>query len=242
VFLYPGSWPYVLVALAAFLGLSLLAGQRVTRSFAHYSRRRDGSGTRGMDVASRLLAHTDLSHVRVQVDRGDWADSYDPRTRMLHLSSAVATGTSVAAAAVVAHEVGHAQQDASGYAPMRWRSRLVPVAYLCWQAGPMILLAGLILSGVTAGAGRTLGFMLAEAGLTVFAVVVLFQLVTTRVELDASRRALGLLAEDGAAVPEEQAGARRVLRAAAFTYWAGLGGIPTLLSGARLNLGNRRGQ
>jgi len=114
----------------------------------------------------------------------------------------------------------------------------VPAANLGSQAGPLIVIAGLLLSVFT---GSAFGFYVALAGLFLFAAVVLFQLLTTPVELDASRRALRLLAENGVIVPEEQLGARRMLRAAAFTYWVALfGAVLTLLYYASLVFGNRR--
>jgi Zn-dependent membrane protease YugP len=121
---------------------------------------------------------------------------------------------------------------------MRIRSDLVPAANLGSQAGPLIVIAGLLLSAFT---GSTFGFYVALAGLFLFAAVVLFQLITTPVELDASRRALRVLAENGVIYPEEQQGARRMLRAAAFTYWVALfGAVLTLLYYASLVFGNRR--
>ena len=110
--------------------------------------------------------------------------------------------------------------------------------YLGSQAGPLIVIAGVLLSAFT---GSTFGFYVALAGLLLFAAVVAFQLITTPVELDASRRALRLLAENGVIYPEEQDGARRMLRAAAFTYWVALfGAVLTLLYYASLVFGNRR--
>jgi Zn-dependent membrane protease YugP len=115
----------------------------------------------------------------------------------------------------------------------------VPVANLGSQAAPLIVVAGLILSWLSGGA--SFGLVIAELGLALFAMVVLFNLVTTPVELNASHRALGLLAENGAILPEEQAGARRMLRAAAFTYWVALiASVLTLLYYASLVFGNRR--
>jgi uncharacterized protein len=169
---------------------------------------------------------------------GDLTDNYDPRSRTLNLSRGVAEGRSVASEAVVAHEIGHAQQDQQGYFAMRWRSGLVPAANLGSQAGPMIVIAGVLLSAFTRS---SIGFYVAFAGLILFAGVVAFQLITTPVELNASHRALGLLAENGVILPEEQDGARRMLRAAAFTYWVALfGAILTLLYYASLVLGSRR--
>jgi Zn-dependent membrane protease YugP len=122
---------------------------------------------------------------------------------------------------------------------MRVRSSLVPAANLGSQAGLLIVIAGLVLSAFTGGG--MIGFYIALLGLALFAAVVIFQLVTTPVELDASRRALRLLAENGVIVAEEQDGARRMLRAAAFTYWVALfGALLTLLYYASLVFGNRR--
>jgi len=189
-------------------------------------------------VARRILTGAGLSDVTIQVIDGELSDNYDPRTKTLNLSREVATGTSVASEAVVAHEIGHAQQDRQGFFAMRLRSGLVPAANLGSQAGPLIVIAGLLLSAFT---GSAIGFYVALAGLLLFAAVVAFQLITTPVELDASHRALRLLADTGVILPEEQEGARRMLRAAAFTYWVALfGALLTLLYYASLVFGNRR--
>ena len=235
-----GFWTYFLFVGLPIMALSLLASNWVKRTYARYAQVRNSSGLSGVEVARRLLSNSGLSHVQVQVVDGDLTDNYDPRTKTLNLSRSVAAGTSVASEAVVAHEIGHAQQDALGYAPMRFRSGLVPAANLGSQLGPMIVMVGLVLSWITRGAA-SLGFYVAFFGLLLFTAVVLFQLVTTPVELNASHRALGLLRDSGAIFPEEQEGARRMLRAAAFTYWVALlGGILTLLYYASLVMGSRR--
>jgi uncharacterized protein len=232
------SWGYLLyVALPIFV-LSLLASNWVKRTYQRYSQVRNSSGLTGVDIARRILSGAGLGDVTIQVIDGDLSDNYDPRTKTLNLSREVAMGTSVASEAVVAHEIGHAQQDQQGYFAMRWRSDLVPAANLGSQAGPIIVIAGLFLSIFTRS---NFGFYVALVGLALFAAAVVFQLITTPVELNASRRALRLLAENGAIYPEEQEGARRMLRAAAFTYWVALfGAILTLLYYASLVLGNRR--
>lgn len=231
-------WGYFLFVGIPIMVLSYLASSWVKRTYQQYSQVRNSSGLTGMDVARRILTGAGLHDVSVQVIDGDLSDNYDPRTRTLNLSKGVATSSSVAAEAVVAHEIGHAQQDEQGYFAMRWRSGLVPVANLGSQAGPMIVMVGLILSIFTRSA---FGFYVALFGLGLFAAVVLFQLITTPVELNASQRALALLAENGVIFPEEQAGARRMLRAAAFTYWVALfGALLTLLYYASLVLGSRR--
>jgi uncharacterized protein len=231
-------WGYLLYVGLPILVLSLLASNWVKRTYQRYSQVRNSSGLTGVDVARRILSGAGLNDVTIQVIDGELSDNYDPRTKTLNLSREVAMGTSVASEAIVAHEIGHAQQDRQGYFAMRWRSDLVPAANLGSQAGPIFVIAGLFLSLFT----RTnFGFYVALVGLALFAAAVVFQLVTTPVELNASRRALHLLSENGAIYPEEQDGARRMLRAAAFTYWVALfGAILTLLYYASLVLGNRR--
>jgi Zn-dependent membrane protease YugP len=231
--------PYYLLFVALpIMALSFIASSWVKRTYQHYAQVRNASGLSGVEVARRILAGAGLSDVTIQVIEGELNDNYDPRTRTLNLSRAVAEGRSVAAEAVAAHEIGHAQQDQQGYFAMRWRSGLVPAANLGSQAGPLIVIAGLLLSAFTAS---SFGFYVALAGLLLFAAVVAFQLITTPVELNASQRALRLLADTGVILPEEQDGARRMLRAAAFTYWVALfGAALTLLYYASLVLGSRR--
>jgi len=232
------GWGYLLYVALPIMALSFLASSWVKRTYARFSQVRNSSGMTGADVARRILNGAGLNDVSVQVIDGELTDNYDPRTKTLNLSRSVATSTSVAAEAVVAHEIGHAQQDRQGYIAMRMRSGLVPVASIGSQAGPMIVMLGLILSLFTRSA---FGYYVALFGLVLFAAVVAFQLLTTPVEMNASHRALGLLAENGVIFPEEQEGARRMLRAAAFTYWVALfGAILTLVYYASLVLGSRR--
>ena len=232
------NWGYFLYVALPIMVLGFIASSWVKRTYQRYSQVRNANGLSGVDVARRILSGAGLSDVTIQVIDGELSDNYDPRTKTLNLSRDVATGTSVAAEAVVAHEIGHALQDHQGFFAMRLRSGLVPAANLGSQAGPLIVIAGLLLSVFT---GSVFGFYVAVAGLLLFAAVVLFQLITTPVELDASRRALRLLAENGVIYPEEQQGARRMLRAAAFTYWVALfGAVLTLLYYASLVFGNRR--
>ena len=221
------GWGYLLYVALPIMVLSFIASSWVKRTYQRYSQVRNSSGMTGVDVARRILSGAGLNDVTIQVIDGELSDNYDPRTRTLNLSKAVAMGSSVASEAVVAHEIGHAQQDRQGYFAMRWRSDLVPAANLGSQAGPLIR--------------STFGFYVAIVGLALFAAVVVFQLITTPVELNASRRALRLLADSGVIFPEEQDGARRMLRAAAFTYWVALfGAMLTLLYYASLVFGNRR--
>jgi len=232
-------WGYLIYVALPIMVLSFIASSWVKNTYRRYSQVRNSSGLSGVDVARRILSGAGLNDVTIQVIDGELSDNYDPRTKTLNLSRDVAMGTSVAAEAVVAHEIGHAQQDRQGYFAMRWRSDLVPAANLGSQAGPLIVIAGLVLSAFTGGGA--FGFYVAIVGLALFAGAVIFQLVTTPVELNASHRALQLLAANGAIYPEEQEGARRMLRAAAFTYWVALfGALLTLLYYASLVFGNRR--
>ena len=232
------GWGYLLYVALPIMVLSFLASSWVKRTYQRYSQVRNSSGLTGVDVARRILSGAGLNDVTIQVIDGELSDNYDPKTKTLNLSKEVAMGTSVASEAVVAHEIGHAQQDRQGYFAMRWRSDLVPAANLGSQAGPLIVIAGLFLSIFTRS---NFGFYVALVGLALFAAAVVFQLITTPVELNASRRALRLLSENGAIFPEEQEGARRMLRAAAFTYWVALfGAMLTLLYYASLVFGNRR--
>ena len=195
------DWRYFLFVAVPIMALSLLASSWVKSTYQRYSQVRSSSGLSGVDIARRILTGAGLSDVTIQVIDGELSDNYDPRSKTLNLSREVAMGNSVAAEAVVAHEIGHAQQDRQGFFAMRVRSSLVPAANLGSQAGLLIVIAGLVLSAFTGGG--MIGFYIALLGLALFAAVVLFQLVTTPVELDASRRALRLLAENGVIVPEE---------------------------------------
>src|SRR5438270_11695544 len=199
---------YFLYVALPIMVLGFIASSWVKQTYRRYSQVRNASGLAGVDVARRILAGAGLSDVTVQVIDGELSDNYDPRNKTLNLSRAVAGGTSVAAEAVVAHEIGHALQDHQGFFAMRIRSGLVPAANLGSQAGPLIVIAGLVLSIFT---GSRFGFYVALAGLFLFAAVVLFQLVTTPVELDASRRAMRLLAVYGVVTPLAPDGARQHL-------------------------------
>ena len=192
--------------------LSLWASSKVNSTFQRYSRVRSMTGMTGAEAAKRLLQSQGIYDVTVRPVRGQLTDHYDPRTKTVNLSQSVYGATSVAAIGVAAHECGHAMQDNEGYAPLRFRSALVPVANfgsgLSW---PLILL-GLVFGG--------LGSPLVEIGILMFSLAVLFQLVTLPVEYNASARAVRLLDAQGILAGEEVNGTRKVLNAAALTYVA----------------------
>lgn len=200
---------YLLYVVAPIL-VGVAAQRRVQATFTRYAAIANHAGLTGREVAGRILAANGLDgEIHVMSASGALTDHYDPRNRTVHLSEPVFQGSSVSAAAVAAHEVGHALQHAGAWTPFRIRSTLWPLASFASNAWLALLLVGAILGA----------FGLVAGALALFAAVVAFQLVTLPVELDASRRAQRQLGELGLLEgPDEAAGARSVLRAAAFTY------------------------
>jgi Zn-dependent membrane protease YugP len=164
----------------------------------------------GAQVARQILDRNGLHEVPVEHAPGALTDHYDPRSRSVHLSEPVYGGVSVASTAVAAHEVGHAIQHANAYAFFRFRSALFPAVQFASNMWMLLLFGGFIL-GV---------LQLAYLGVALFAIAVLFQLVTLPVEFDASRRAKGQLSDLGLVAANESAGVKSTLTAAAWTYVA----------------------
>ncbi len=222
---------YWLFALPALL-LALIAQAWVQSMYRKYLRTPNSSGITGVEAAQRVMRTAGL-YLKIEAAPGDLSDHYDPRNKVLRLSRNVATQPSVASLAIVAHEIGHAEQDAQAYTPMRLRSGLVPMVSFTSWLGPILFLLGLWLN--VSG--------LAWLGVFAFAGATVFALITLPVELNASRRGLRLLEQSG--IPMSQAemqGARRVLNAAAMTYVAALAqSISTLLYYVFL-LGGGRGR
>lgn len=215
MFFSPG-YLFVMLVGFALLGASSMY---VKRTYRRWSGIRNSTGLTGVQVAQQVLASAGLSNVRVEVVDGELNDNYDPTQKVLYLSQGVAYNSSVASEAIVAHEIGHAVQDARGFAPMKLRAGVLPAANIGSQLGVTMIIIGLILMTVLRGLS-TLGFNIAVLGLLLFSCVLVFQLVTLPVELDASHRAMGLLRTNGIANHEDISGARSVLTAAALTYVA----------------------
>jgi Zn-dependent membrane protease YugP len=207
----PQGWLIFLVAMA----LGIITQSFVKSAYARSSREPLPPGLTGAAVARRVLDAAGLSHVAIELTPGTLSDHYDPRQNVLRLSSDVYHGAHVAAAGVAAHEAGHAAQHAAGFVPARLRMSLVPVANLGSQSGPLLVMLGLVL-----GYGSTISSALINLGIILFAAAVVFQIVTLPVEFDASHRALAGLTTTGSVIPGQEAGARRVLTAAALTYVA----------------------
>ena len=196
--------------------LSLWAQGRVTSTFNQFSRVRSRTGMTGAEAARRLLNSQGIYDVTVQRVSGNLTDHYDPRTKVVNLSDSVYNATSVAAIGVAAHECGHAMQHNEGYAPLRFRSALVPIANFGSQLSWPLILLGVIFGG--------LGSPLVQIGILMFTLAVLFQLVTLPVEFNASNRAVKLLDSQGILAGDEVSGTRKVLGAAALTYVAAAAG------------------
>jgi len=202
---------YLVFALPAIL-LVMYAQWRVQSTYAKYAQVPNGRRVTGAQAAQVLLQATGLQNVDITGIPGQLTDHYDPGKKVLGLSAEVANKPSIAALGIVAHEVGHAQQDKEGYGLMRLRMGLVPIVNIGSTLGYIMLIGGIIL-GITGVAW--LGILLFSSG-------ALFSLVTLPVELDASRRALDLLQKTRLVVNEELGEARKVLNAAALTYVAAL--------------------
>lgn len=195
---------------------SMWAQYKVKNSYRRYSKVAASSGLSGSELARMLLDRNGLNDVAVEPIAGELTDNYDPRMKVLRLSNDIYSGRSLAALGVAAHETGHALQDKGGYLPMRFRSGLVPVASFGSRLAPMLILAGIFLLY----SRLLLGNIFLEIGIVLFAVAVLFQLITLPVEFNASSRALAALSGGGYIRREEYDGAKKVLSAAALTYLA----------------------
>ena len=189
--------------------ICLIASARVNLTFKKYDKVRSRTGMTGAEAARRLLQAQGIYDVSIQRVSGSLSDHYDPKSKVVRLSESTYDSTSVAAIGVAAHECGHAMQHEENYLPLSVRSALVPVANFGSRFSVLLIVAGLVF-----------GQILIEAGILLFAAVVLFQLVTLPVEFNASRRALRLLDENGILYQEEVGMTRKVLGAAALTYVA----------------------
>ena len=200
---------YFLVLIGAVL--CLWAQFRVSSTYKKYAQVRSRTGMTGAQAAQKILQMSGIYDVRIEHIGGSLTDHYDPSNKVLRLSDSVYGSTSVAAIGVAAHECGHAVQHDKGYAPLQIRSALVPAANIGSKAGiPLIIL----------GAFLGMNQLLIQIGIWVFALAVLFQVVTLPVEFNASGRALAMLGNYGMMERDEVSGCKKVLRAAALTYVA----------------------
>jgi hypothetical protein len=205
---------------AEYLGFTLIGGlfsiigfivsARLQSKFKHYSQFRLRAGLSGKEIAEAMLRHYNINDVQVVPAQGFLTDHYNPMTKTVALSEAVYASNSISAAAVAAHECGHAVQHATSYAMLQLRSRLVPIVNISAMAQQWLLIAAFMLV-------NTMPQILLITVIA-FAVTALFSIITLPVEFDASRRALAWLNESGMARGEEYDGAKDALWWAAMTY------------------------
>lgn len=203
---------YMLVLIGVVICLAASAKMRST--FSRYSRIRNHSGMTGREAAEQVLHRAGIYDVRVEHVSGNLTDHYDPRSKVLRLSDATYGSASVAAVGVAAHECGHAIQHATGYAPLAFRSALVPVANFGSTIAWPLILIGLLFNSQSS-------ILFLNLGILAFSLAVLFQIVTLPVEFNASSRAIRMLSGNGMLYEDEVQATRKVLTAAALTYVAG---------------------
>jgi len=207
---------YFIFALPALI-LAFWAQWRVQSAYNKWLGIRNARGVTGLQAARTLLNYNNLGHVSIEGTPGTLSDHYDPRTRTMRLSPAVANSNSVAALAVVAHEIGHATQDAEAYVPLKLRSAIVPAVQLGSWLGPILFAIGWFMSLYYRSA---FGMQIAWLGVLFFAGALVFAFATLPVEFNASTRAKAMLTDAGLIYPDEMNGVHSVLDAAALTYVA----------------------
>lgn len=201
--------------------LSWIIQQTLNSRFNKYSRIGTANGMTGAEIARKMLAEHGITDVEVCSINGQLTDHYDPSKKVINLSEPVYGQRSIAAAAVAAHETGHAIQHAEGYAPIKLRSLLVPIVSFANNTVQWVLLAGVLLIQITPA--------LLWLGIALFAVTTLFSFITLPVEVDASRRAVEWLDHSGISDIETTPMAKDALKWAAYTYLiAALGSMATL--------------
>lgn len=207
-------WPMVIAA--AFMGISWLVGSRLKSKFAKYSKTSLQSGLSGKEIAEKMLADHGLHDVKIISVPGKLTDHYNPRDRSVNLSPEVYNGRNAAAAAVSAHECGHAVQHATAYAFLGFRSKMVPVLSLVSRVMPFLVLGLSVLSGIAYGqnAINTILYIIIAGN----GALALFSLVTLPVEFDASKRALAWIEKTGVVTKSEYAMSKDALKWAAMTY------------------------
>jgi len=226
---------YVLIGAIALV--SWMVSSQLKRKFAYYSKVHLRNGMSGREIAEKMLEDNGIYDVEVISVRGQLTDHYNPKNKTVNLSESVYNQRNAAAAAVAAHEVGHAVQHATAYRALEMRSSLVPVVSVTSGMSQWLVIGGLIM-GAAAGVG--LGYYVAVAGLIFMALATAFSLITLPVEYDASNRALAWLKGKHMVTQEEYKGAEDALKWAARTYLvAAIGALASLLYWALQVFGGR---
>lgn len=227
---------YILLIVIALV--SWAVSSKLQSKFEYYSKVQLKNGMSGAEIAQKMLADHGISGVRVISAAGRLTDHYNPSDKTVNLSEAVYNQRNAAAAAVAAHEVGHAVQHAQAYKWLTMRSKMVPMVNVAAPISQWLIIIGIVLSAVMGFVG---GFYIAVAGLALMTIATIFSVVTLPVEYDASHRALAWLKNKKMLTQQEYAGAEDSLKWAARTYLvAALGAIASLLYWAMQVFGGRR--
>lgn len=223
----------IMIVSILFVGISLVVSMVLKSKFKKYSKIPLLNGMTGKQIAEKMLQENGIFDVKVISSQGFLSDHYNPANKTVNLSPDVYNGTSISAAAVAAHECGHAVQHATSYNWLMMRSRLVPVVQLSSNIVNIVLIIGVIM----AASGNTTLLLI---GIALMAVTVLFTLITLPVEFDASRRALVWLNNTNVTNAQEYPKAKDALKWAAMTYVvAALAAVVTLIQYIMIYLGNR---
>lgn len=221
------------------IGISMLfswiVSSRLKSKFEHYSKVHLRNGLSGKEIAEKMLRYNGINDVQVVSVPGQLTDHYNPETKTVNLSEAVYMQRNAAAAAVAAHECGHAVQHAVGYSMLQLRSKMVPIVNISSNLLQFVLMGGIVLMAMSGSK------IVLAIGVVLFAITTLFAFITLPVEYDASNRALKWLETTGTVSREEYAGAEDSLKWAARTYVvAALGSLAQLMYFASLLMGSRR--
>lgn len=214
-----GYLDYLIFA-APVLILSIFAQFKVKSAYKKYSKISNSRRLTGAQAAQAVLNHYGIRDVKIVPCGGKLTDNYNPKTKIISLSEGVYNGMTVAAVGIACHEAGHAAQHAENYVPNQIRSSLVPVTNFGSRFGLIIAFIGYFIA--IGSMFDTIGFYVIIAGLALYALTAVFQLVTLPVEFNASSRALRVIDETGLLAGDEYRGAKKVLTAAAMTYVAAL--------------------
>ena len=208
MFLYNTDIYYLILVVPALI-IAMIAQVKVQSTFTKYSKEQSYRGETAEALTRKILDANGLDYIRIERVAGDLTDHYDPKNNVIRLSDTVYGNSSIAAIGVAAHEAGHAVQRKENYAPIRVRNYMLPLTQFASYAAIPLAMLGLIF-----------GNILLPVGVILFAVTVLFQIVTLPVEFDASKRALNTLRDEYYLDENELCGAKKVLTAAAMTYVA----------------------
>jgi Zn-dependent membrane protease YugP len=226
---------YYILAGAIFL-VSMYVSNTLKSKFKKYTKVHLQNGMSGKEIAEKMLADNGINDVEVVSVAGMLTDHYNPASKTVNLSESVFSQRNAAAAAVAAHECGHAVQHATAYSWLRLRSQIVPAMGISSKLSNIVIMAGLILSA----SGTLIGNTIFLIGILLFAVTTVFAFITLPVEFDASNRALAWLEKENMVTQEEHGGAKDALKWAARTYVvAAIGSLATLLYFISIFLGRR---